>query len=336
MVLPLILLGAAIAAGGFGVKQGFDAVSDSSEANNLRESGQRIYDNAFSDLSWEKDRTRDILADLGRLKLETWQNSLGRFVELFGQLKNVKLTGEAATDQLREMNVPSFSQADLADMAVIARQATEAITGGVGAIGAGALAGVAAYGGAGMFATASTGTAISTLSGVAATNATLAWFGGGSLAAGGMGMAGGMMVLGGIVTGPVLAVGGMVWAAKAREDLANAKSDYAQAKRAVDEMNNARTLVAGIGKVAGEFHWLIEALAERMQIVLDLLENTLNLSGTDYRDFTQSQKGIVLTAVQFAQLLKMVLETPILTKDGALTTNYHKALSEGRKILKSA
>lgn len=336
MVLPLILLGAAIAAGGFGVKQGFDAASDSSEANNLRESAQRIYDSAFSDLSWEKDRTRDILADLGRLKLETWQNSLGRFVELYGQLKNVKLTGEAATDQLGEMDVPSFSQADLADMAVIARQATEAITGGAGAIGAGALAGVAAYGGAGMFAAASTGTAISTLSGVAATNATLAWFGGGSLAAGGMGMAGGMMVLGGIVTGPVLAVGGMVWAAKAREDLANAKSDYAQTKRAVDEMNNARTLVVGIGKVAGEFHWLIQSLVERMNTVLDLLEQVIKKLGFDYSQYAQPQQKTVYLAVQFSQVLKMVIETPILTKDGALTTNYHKALGEGRKILKIA
>lgn len=336
MVLPLILLGAAIAAGGFGVKQGFDAVSDSSEANNLRESAQRIYDSASSDLSWERDRTRDTLADLGRLKLETWQNSLGRFIELYGQLKNVELKGEAATDRLGQINVPSFSKTDLADMAVIARQATEAINGGAGAIGTGALAGVAAYGGAGMFAAASTGTAISTLSGVAATNATLAWFGGGSLAAGGMGMAGGMMVLGGIVTGPVLAVGGMVWAAKAREDLANAKSDYAQAQRAIDEMKNARTLVAGIKKVAEEFHWLTQSLAERMNIVLDLLEKVIKKSGVDYSQYAQPQQRIVYLAVQFTQALKMVIETPILTKDGALTMNYHKALGEGRKLLKSA
>lgn len=51
---------------------------------------------------------------------------------------------------------------------------------------------------------ASTGTAISTLSGVAATNATMAWFGGGSLAAGGAGMAGGFWVLGGIVAAPMV------------------------------------------------------------------------------------------------------------------------------------
>ena len=42
---------------------------------------------------------------------------------------------------------------------------------------------------------ASTGTLISTLSGAAASNATLAWLGGGSLAAGGGGIAAGTMVL---------------------------------------------------------------------------------------------------------------------------------------------
>lgn len=68
---------------------------------------------------------------------------------------------------------------------------------------------------------ASTGTAIAGLSGVAATNATLAWFGGGALAAGGAGMSGGMMVLGGIVAAP------MVYFA--------AKGSYAKAEKVKDE-----------------------------------------------------------------------------------------------------
>lgn len=51
------------------------------------------------------------------------------------------------------------------------------------------------------FGTASTGTAISTLSGTAATNATLAWLGGGALAAGGGGTAAGSALL--ALAGPV-------------------------------------------------------------------------------------------------------------------------------------
>lgn len=51
------------------------------------------------------------------------------------------------------------------------------------------------------FGTASTGTAISALSGAAATNAALAWIGGGTLAAGGAGMAGGSALL--ALAGPI-------------------------------------------------------------------------------------------------------------------------------------
>lgn len=52
--------------------------------------------------------------------------------------------------------------------------------------------------------TASTGTSLASLSGVAGTNAILAWFGGGSLAVGGAVIVGGTMVLSGIVVVPAL------------------------------------------------------------------------------------------------------------------------------------
>jgi hypothetical protein len=54
--------------------------------------------------------------------------------------------------------------------------------------------------------TASTGTALSGLTGAAATHATLAWFGGGAIAAGGAGMLGGTLALSGIVAIPMIAV----------------------------------------------------------------------------------------------------------------------------------
>jgi prefoldin subunit 5 len=69
---------------------------------------------------------------------------------------------------------------------------------------AGTSAGIGAWALVSTFGAASTGTAISTLGGAAATNATLAWFGGGALAAGGAGVAGGTAILGGIVALPLV------------------------------------------------------------------------------------------------------------------------------------
>jgi hypothetical protein len=86
--------------------------------------------------------------------------------------------------------------------------------------------------------TASTGTAIATLSGVAARNAMLAWFGGGALWAGGAGMAGGSLVLGGITVIPMLI-------------FASWKS-YARAKELDEEGGK---LVEAIGGLEG--HWTV-------------------------------------------------------------------------------
>ncbi|MGR6834483.1 hypothetical protein [Aliivibrio wodanis] len=68
----------------------------------------------------------------------------------------------------------------------------------------GGSAALGAWGLVSLIGSASTGTALSSLSGVAASNATLAWFGGGSLATGGAGMAGGFWVIGGIVAAPIV------------------------------------------------------------------------------------------------------------------------------------
>ena len=80
-------------------------------------------------------------------------------------------------------------------------------TAGSGVIGVGtgvagaAMGSTVAMGIATTIGTASTGTAISSLSGVAATNAAMAWLGGGTLAAGGGGMAAGNFLL--VLTGPI-------------------------------------------------------------------------------------------------------------------------------------
>ena len=75
---------------------------------------------------------------------------------------------------------------------------------------AGASAGTVVTVASAIGAAASTGTAIGTLSGAAATNASLAWLGGGAVAAGGGGMAAGSTILATVSTGgAVIAVAGV-------------------------------------------------------------------------------------------------------------------------------
>lgn len=89
----------------------------------------------------------------------------------------------------------------------------------------------------GNFATASTGTAINTLSGAAAYNATLAWLGGGSIASGGGGMALGSIVFGGIIVIPALAIMGLFNHLNATKKIKEIKIKEREAIELLDLMN---------------------------------------------------------------------------------------------------
>lgn len=116
------------------------------------------------------------------------------------------------------------------------------------AIGLGASMGAtsATFGAVAAFGTASTGTAISTLSGAAMVKATMAWLGGGSLASGGFGVAGGALVLGGVGAAVALAgtfvVGGIYRMLDEREHRAMVGGRIELAQFSLSAANHDATL----------------------------------------------------------------------------------------------
>lgn len=125
-----------------------------------------------------------------------------------------------------------------------------AISVGVGSIAGGTMA-VGAWSLVTLFGSASTGAAISSLSGVAATNATLAWFGGGAVAAGGAGMAGGMTVLGGLVAVPLVYVA--------------AKSTYKKAKELEDARVKLEESIVAVSKELELLPSIVEQVEARLR-----------------------------------------------------------------------
>ncbi len=354
MPLPLILGGIAAVAGAVGIYKGAKSVSNNNEAQNLLERAQDIYEHARQEMEDQKEETTQALSELGELKLRTWDEQIGRFVHIVEKFKAVEVHGGAAVDQNHQ---PILHKHELAEMRKLSLQATEVVSGGFKSIGAGALAGVASYGGAMMFATASTGTALSTLSGVAATNATLAWFGGGSLAAGGLGMAGGAAVLGGIVAGPAIALGGFLMEAKSKKNLAEAKSHLSKAKKAAEEFRTATSMMEAICEISEQFSEAIEEMSDRMDLVMERLELALTeadenrqrkfgfkvkkfffgLMGRklplNYEDLAPHHKEVLHVSYQFAQALKLLLETPLLDKKGAILESSVEALEPAYELL---
>ena len=110
-----------------------------------------------------------------------------------------------------------------------------------GAAAAGTAAGVMALGMVTAVGTASTGTALSALSGAAYVNATLAALGGGSIAAGGLGMAGGLAVLGTTVAAPAAAVIGYFFDKNIKTNHAEAVKWLAEVEEYVRSSNDSST-----------------------------------------------------------------------------------------------
>ena len=102
--------------------------------------------------------------------------------------------------------------------------------GGISSIAAGSIAGLAAGGmtvaAVSAFGTAGTGAAIAGLHGIAATNAILAFLGGGTLASGGAGIAHGARLLDDTKRGVWSVVGGCVLLCTGLKNLKNEKNRY--------------------------------------------------------------------------------------------------------------
>lgn len=332
MVVVASVSAAAAAASAYGLKKGKDAYDDHKEAKQTVKQAKYIYDKAETRLEKARENTQDALESLGEERLQAWDKQVGRFVDLFGRLRNVEISDVPSAESF-EGDPPS--QESLEEMEQASLNASEMLAGGLQSIGSGALVGVASYGAATTMATASTGTAISALSGAAAQSATLAWFGGGAVAAGGAGVAGGMAVLGGIAAGPVLAVGGVVFAKNQEKNLSEARKTMADAKKAVEEMRSAQSVAEGIGDVARQYESFIDRFAKRMNRSLDALEHVIEKNGPNYESMPEEDRRVVHVAVQFAQVMKSLLTAPLLNEDGALSTEAPDTLEAGRKFLEA-
>lgn len=136
-------------------------------------------------------------------------------------------------------------------------RAWEFFAAGAASMGAGGAAGAAsgfgAYAAVASFATASTGTAIASLSGAAASSATMAWFGGGALAAGGAGIAGGTIVLASIVAVPLVTVAGGVLLLQGSQILKKQQAQDARLREAERVQANNEAAVAAFDRRVSDF-----------------------------------------------------------------------------------
>ncbi len=328
MPIPFIIAGAAAAAGLYGAKKGVDAVKDHKEAKKINNSAEVKYELAQAELNEVREEGQELWERLGKHKLQALEY-VKRCEDLLDEIDPE--IANRIKDQTNRIKITNnFTMNNLVDL----HKEVDLLFNVASGLGQGALAGLAAGGGSLLGVTtlgaASTGTAISSLTGVAATNATLAWFGGGSIASGGLGMAGGTAILGGIVAGPVLAVGGIVLASKAAKAKAQAVENSEKVEIAVADITLAKLKVKNIIKYGNQIDYLLLGLVETWTEKFKLLDLFIDLVEIQQKhtDFSDAETYMMFHNHLFATTVYNIIDQAIIDEKGAITTGAQELSKE--------
>jgi hypothetical protein len=334
MPLPFLIIGAVIAAG-VGVKKGIDGARDMSEAKDLSSGANSMVEEANDFIVMAKEKARTAIEALGSEKINVLAGSVNEFVNEYGKIKNISLKESEGIRELKSFNPDSPEFLSFKEASYEAKQIA---VNGLAAIGSGALLAYGTYtvtmgGLGGLLVTATTGTALSSLSGAAATNATLAWLGGGALSAGGLGVTGGLAVLGGIVTGPALAIGGVIFASQARKALNEAQGNYDKARAFKQQAKNIGTALKAVVTRADQLRELLGVLKQYLERYNQQMSLTIQRKGTEWAEYSQSEQQDIYKCVQIALTTKTILDASLLKDDGVLDEATTTVLANGNHFL---
>lgn len=300
MPLPLILGVVAAVAGAAGVGLGIHGGMKMSEANDTIKAANRRNEENNERLKSDSERTCEVMDRLGKEELEILA-SFDEFSELFEKIKNKPKFDDIKLDKVK---IPKFD-ANLQDVSIGA----SLLLGGLSGAAAGTAGGFAAAGATTSavmaLGTASTGTAISTLSGVAATNATLAALGGGSLAAGGGGVALGTTILGATTLGVGLLVGGVIFSLTGSSLSDKADKVWSEMLANEEKINKVCDYLQDLKSTAMNYFSALCQIEGLYQNQLGLLRQAVEAheSNCDYKFFNPAEKLCLKNTVSLVHVL---------------------------------
>ena len=254
-------------------------------------------------------KTNKKIEELGKYT-STIYTTLSTIQSLFDRIRNVPEEDKLKYEELKAIRIHWKQQAENIELEYKKSEVKSAGQGAAG-IGAGvavaALGPTAAMGIATTFGVASTGTAISALSGAAATNAALAWLGGGALAAGGGGMAAGSAFL--ALAGPVgLAIAGIA--------IISSSLMFFKTKKDKERLENIFILISN--RDVKSYELAIVELSERIERIVNetgkLAEAIIKIEtfGTEYTKMSEAQQYELGAYVNLMECSTMLLVNPIL------------------------
>jgi uncharacterized membrane-anchored protein YhcB (DUF1043 family) len=342
-MIPILIGAAAIGLGAMGIKKGIDAKEKNEEAEWIVERAQSRFENIKKELEEEAEVLRNYLIIYGEFKVNIFKEVIGNFLNLMKECSKNTKSEANIRKYINENEMIELEEANIEAVKISDSLAESATTGILTAFGI--------YGTVGTLATASTGTAIASLSGAAATNATLAWLGGGSLAAGGFGIAGGTAVLGGLIAGPAIAMAGFAMDSKAEKNLTKAIEFEKEVDEKIEKILESIEEYHIIEKYIEESKEVLENLVSRYQYIYENLLNEREILYKKlYNEYLEKKEKMTLfqkflTIFRIGKIeepvkpalcqlenfqglliivksIKDILQAPLLDKDGNRNKNF--------------
>lgn len=310
-LIPVALKGAAVVAGAAGVGAAANGVKKMKDANDTMEFAKNCHEQNMLKFEKESKTTTKNMDKLGTLELEIL-HSFSEFSNVFEQIKN-RPTFEAYSKN--GVTLPKYDGEKIKEVSVGAG----VLLGGLGGAGLGVAGGFAAAGATTTavmaLGTASTGTAISSLSGIAATNAIYALLGGGTLAAGGGGIAAGTAALSAATLGVGLLIGGVIFNFTGSKLSDKADEAWTQVKKAEKEINAICNYLADLRSTSNRYYETLSKVNEIYQRHLNGLKSIVSLlRHTDWNTFTLEEKDLTENTVLLVGLLYNMCKVELVIK----------------------
>lgn len=337
MPLPFIIAAAAVAAGTTGIGSGIHGAVKMKRANHTLKSANLRHKENLMCFEVQSTKTSQDMDALGNLELEIL-NSFELFSELFERIKN---RPEFKPYNKEGIQIPEYDSEQLKKVSVGAG----ILIGSIGGAAAGTAGGFAAAGAttAAVMAlgTSSTGTAIASLSGAAATNATLAALGGGAIAAGGGGIALGTTILGAATFGIGLLVGGVIFNVTGSSLSDKAEEAWEQMEQVEKAIRQSCCYMQELSAVAVKYRETLAAVkAIYLRHLTQLQKIIIECHKVDWRDFSQLEKQITENTSLLVGLLynmckvQMVLKTEEEHKLNKINyATIHKSVDDAERLI---
>ncbi len=311
MPLPIILgVVAAVAATGGTGATAHGAVNMKKAKDTLKRA-TALRDEAVKDFELQNSVTSAAMDELGTLELEI----CSQFQEFSDVLEKIQGRPEFKEYNKDGVSISKYDPEELKKVSVGASVIIGGLTGSaLGTAGGFAAAGVTTSAVMAL-GTASTGTAIASLSGAAATNATLAALGGGAVAAGGGGMALGSTMLGVSTAGIGILVGGIIFSVTGSALSKKADEAYYQAMQIEHQIEIINRYLVRLQTYARHYYDLLSRVKAIYDREFSKLKTIVVDNGNNqWSEFTGEEKAVVYNTVLLVGLLYKMCQVTLVNK----------------------